>query len=101
MDELKEIADSAGDNYFGDVFIQLRHYLAIHEPGLLTDDDRQFRSPIRGQGITNHDHGNRHHENVWEVKCLFLFSYETLMASFTNSQSCSMLYAVKAFFKNL
>ena len=74
MDELKEMADSAGDNYFGDAFIQLRHYLAIHEPGLLTDDDRQFRSPIRGLGITNHDHGNRHHDNVWEVKNLFLFS---------------------------
>lgn len=71
MDELKEMADSAGDNYFGDAFIQLRYYLAIHEPGLLTDDDRQFMSPIRGLGITNHDHGNRHHENVWEVKSLF------------------------------
>ena len=84
MDELKEIADSAGDNFYGDVFIQLRHYLAKHNPGLLMDDDRQFKSPIRDLGITNEDHADQHHENVWKVTIRFV--------AFCNATTCSSFY---------
>jgi len=38
MDELKEMADSTGDNFHGDVFIHLRHYLAKHNPRVLSED---------------------------------------------------------------
>ena len=73
MDELKELADSAADNFHADAFIQLRHYFAKYDPGLLTDDDRQFKSPIRGLGQTNSDHGEKFHENVWMVSCFLSF----------------------------
>ena len=68
MDELKELADSDGDNFHADIFIQLRHYLAKQDPGLLTDDDLQFRSPIRGLGKTNSEHDVRFHEEVWKAR---------------------------------
>lgn len=73
MDELKGLADNAGDNFYGDVFIQLRHYLEKHNPGLLTADDRQFKSPIRGLGTPISDLGHQHHENVWKVRWLFVY----------------------------
>lgn len=66
MDELKELGDSVADNFHADVYIQLRNYLAIHDPGFLTDDDRQFKSPIRDLGQTNSDHGENFHQNVWK-----------------------------------
>ena len=69
MDELKELADSDSDNFYADIFIQLRHYLAKQDPGLLTDDDWQFKSPIRGLGKTNREHGERFHEDVWKARC--------------------------------
>ena len=47
MDKLKETADSSGDNFHGDVFIQLRHYLAKPNPRVFKEDDRQFKSLIR------------------------------------------------------
>lgn len=66
MDELKELGDSVADNFHADVYIQLRNYLAIHDPGFLTDDDRKFKSPIRDLGQTNSDHGENFHQNVWK-----------------------------------
>ncbi|XP_022805964.1 F-box protein At1g78280-like [Stylophora pistillata] len=66
MEELKELADSVAENFHADVYIQLRNYLAIYDPGFLTDDDRQFKSPIRGLGQTNSDHGENFHQNVWK-----------------------------------
>lgn len=72
MDELKELADSAGTNFHGDVFIHLRHYLAKHSPGLLTDDDRMFKSSIRGLGTPVDDLDYQYHEHVWKVRLLIL-----------------------------
>ena len=66
MEELKVMADSTGDNIHGDVFIQLRHYLAKHNPELLNEDDRQFKSPRRGLGTPSSELGYQH-ENVWKV----------------------------------
>ena len=66
------MADSTGDNFHGDVFIQVRHYLAEHNPGLLNEDDQQFKSPIRGLGTPYSHLGHQHHENVWKVGCLFI-----------------------------
>ncbi|KAJ7374506.1 hypothetical protein OS493_004844 [Desmophyllum pertusum] len=68
MDELKDLADSAGDNFHADIFIQLRHYLAKQDTGLLADDDRQFKSPIRGLGQTNSEHEDRFHQDVWKAR---------------------------------
>ena len=68
MDELKELADSAGDNFHADVFIQLRHYLAKRDPGVLTDDDQLFKSPIRDHGKTNTEYRDRFHEDVWKAR---------------------------------
>ena len=75
MDELKELGDSVADNFHADVYIQLRNYLAIHDPGFLTDDDRQFKSPIRDLGQTNSDHGENFHQNVWKVSHFSLLSH--------------------------
>lgn len=74
MEELKELADNVADNFHADVYIQLRNYLAIHDPGFLTNDDLQFKSPIRGLGQTNSDHGESFHQNVWKVSCFSLLS---------------------------
>jgi len=68
MDELKEQADSAGDNFHADVFIQLRHYLAKRDPGVLTNDDQLFKSPIRDLGKTNTEYRDRFHEDVWKAR---------------------------------
>ena len=68
MDQLKELANSAGDNFHGDVFIHLRHYLAKHSPGLLSDDDRKFKFSIRDLGIPNDGLERQHQEDVWEVR---------------------------------
>ena len=75
MDELKELADSAGDNFHGDIFIQLRHYLAKQNPGVLTDGDRLFKSPIRDLGKTNTEYRDRFHEDVWKARFFFLIEY--------------------------
>ncbi len=72
MDELKELADSDDNNFYADIFIQLRHYLAKQDPGLLTDDDLQFKSPIKWVGQTNKEHGDRFHEDVWKARCLLI-----------------------------
>ena len=53
MEELKVMADSSGDNFHGDVFIQLRHYLAKHNPRVFKEDDRQFKSLIRDLGLVS------------------------------------------------
>ncbi|XP_068714549.1 uncharacterized protein [Montipora foliosa] len=66
MDELKELADNTPDNFYGDAFIQLRHFFTKHNPGLLTDDDREFRSPIKGLGKPFSELGQDHHEYVWK-----------------------------------
>ncbi|XP_068724426.1 bifunctional arginine demethylase and lysyl-hydroxylase PSR-like [Montipora capricornis] len=66
MDELKELADNTPDNFYGDAFIQLRHFFTKHNPGLLTDDDREFRSPIKGLGKPFNELGQDHHEYVWK-----------------------------------
>lgn len=68
MDELKEIADSAGDNFHADIFIQLRHYLAKQDPGVLTHDDQLFKSPIRNLGQTNTEYRYHFHEDVWKAR---------------------------------
>ena len=70
MDELKELADNTPDNFYGDAFIQLRHFFTKHNPGLLTDDDREFRSPIKGLGKPFNELGQDHHEYVWKVRIL-------------------------------
>ena len=70
LDELKQLADSAGDNFNADIFIQLRYYLTKQHPGHLTDDDRKFKSPIRGLGKTNNEHEERFHDDVWKARCL-------------------------------
>ena len=68
MDELKELADSAGDNFYGDICIQLRHYLAKQNPGALTDDDWLFKSPIRDLGKTDNEYRDRFHADVWKAR---------------------------------
>ncbi|KAK2551006.1 Lysine-specific demethylase JMJ21, partial [Acropora cervicornis] len=66
MNELKELADNTPNNFYGDIFIQLRHHLTKHNPRLLNDDDRQFRSPIKGLGKPFSELEHEHHENVWK-----------------------------------
>ena len=73
MDELKELADSAGDNFHGDIFIQLRHYLEKHNPGVLKEDDRLFKSPIRDLGKTSIEYRDRFHEDVWKARWFTYF----------------------------
>lgn len=68
MNELKELADNTPNNFYGDIFIQLRHHLTKHNPGLLNDDDRQFRSPIKGLGKPFSELEHEHHEDVWKVR---------------------------------
>lgn len=66
MNELRELADNTPNNFYGDIFIQLRHHLTKHNPGLLNDDDRQFRSPIKGLGKPFSELEHEHHEDVWK-----------------------------------
>ena len=66
-DELRELADSSGDSYHGDIFIQLRHHMVNNNPGLVTDEDREFRSPIRDLGRTKAEHDKYLYEETWKV----------------------------------
>lgn len=67
---MKERADSAEDNYFGDIFVQLRHHLLMHHPEMLTEDDLKFTSPVKGRGKTEEELEGSFNEQLWQVNQL-------------------------------